>query len=159
MKTTIKINAVFKDKNKQMLLIENESLYPLNIELNKEYRLELNEIKSKRNLEQNKKLWVNIHRLSKELGQDDMKTYCELLEEADVKSDYIMTSCDIENDLRKTFRGVMFVNKLLKDKKEYFVYKVYFGSSTMNTKECSELIEILMNKMGEVGIYDNEYDD
>jgi hypothetical protein len=103
-------------------------------------------------LEQNKLLWKLIHRLAKETYQDDMEVYCAVLERADALSDYVITATDMGETLRKTFRGVKFVRMQEVNGKDCYVYKVYLGSSKMNTAEMTELIDITMQVCSELGI-------
>lgn len=124
----------------------------LKMDMDKLYLVEVKEPKSKRSIEQNKMLWQLIHTIAKETHQDDMDVYCACLERADAKSDYIITAYDMEDDLRKCFRGVRFIRKANVNGKECNIYKVYIGSSKMNTKEMTELIEITMQIASEFGI-------
>ena len=124
----------------------------LKLDMDKTYICEVKEPKSKRSLEQNKLLWKLIHRIAKETYQDDMTVYCAALERADALSDYVITAVDMEEALRKSFRGVKFSRMQEVNGKDCFVYKVYLGSSKMNTSEMTELIEITMQVANELGI-------
>jgi hypothetical protein len=131
----------------------------LKLDMKKLYTVEIKEPKSKRSLEQNRMLWQLIHSIAKKHHQDDMEVYCALLERADAKSDYIITAYDMEDDLRKCFRGVRFVRKQEVNGKECNIYKVYIGSSKMNTKEMTELLDIALQLCDELGIPTMEFDD
>ncbi len=122
------------------------------LDMDKVYICEIKELKSKRSLEQNKLLWKLIHRIAKETFQSDEDVYCAVLERADALSDYVITATDMGEALRKTFRGVKFVRMQTVNGKDCFVYKVYLGSSKMNTTEMNELIEITMQVCSELGI-------
>lgn len=124
----------------------------LKMDMDKLYVVEVKEPKSKRSIEQNKMLWQLIHTIAKETHQDDMDVYHACLERADAKSDYIITAYDMEDDLRKCFRGVRFMRKQEVNGKECNIYKVYIGSSKMNTKEMTELIDITMQIASEYDI-------
>lgn len=124
----------------------------LKLDMDKTYICEIKEPKSKRSLEQNKLLWKLIHRVAKETYQDDMTVYCAVLERADALSDYVITAVDMEEALRKSFRGVKFIRMQEVNGKDCFVYKVYLGSSKMNTTEMTELIDITMQVCSELGI-------
>ena len=124
----------------------------LKLDMDKTYICEIKEPKSKRSLEQNKLLWKLIHRIAKETFQSDEDVYCAVLERADALSDYVITASDMGEALRKTFRGVKFVRMQTVNGKDCFVYKVYLGSSKMNTTEMNELIEITMQVCSELGI-------
>lgn len=122
------------------------------MDMDKLYLCEIKEPKSKRSIEQNKMLWQLIHSIAKATHQDDMDVYCGCLERADALSDYIITAYDMEDDLRKCFRGVRFMRKQEVNGKECNIYKVYIGSSKMNTKEMTELIDTAMLIASECGI-------
>ena len=124
----------------------------LKLDMDKFYICEIKEPTSKRSLQQNKLLWSLIHRIAKETYQDDMDVYCAVLERADALSDYVITAGDIEKTLRKSFRGVKFIRMQEVNGRDCYVYKVYLGSSKMDTKEMNELIEITMQVASELGI-------
>lgn len=90
--------------------------------------------------------------MAKETYQDDMTIYCTALERADAKSDYVITATDMEDALRKSFRGVKFVRMQEVNNKYCYVYKVFLGSSKMNTAEMNELLEIVFQMCSELGI-------
>lgn len=124
----------------------------LKLDMDKTYICEIKEPKSIRSLEQNKLLWKLIHRVAKETYQDDMDVYCSVLERADALSDYVITATDMGDALRKTFRGVKFMRMQEVNGKDCYIFKVYLGSSKMNTAEMNELIEITMQVCSELGI-------
>lgn len=124
----------------------------MQLDISKLYSVEIKEPKSKRSLQQNKMLWELIHKIAKNQQQDDMEVYCALLERADALSDYIITATEMEDALRKTFRGVKFIRKQIVNDKECNIYKVYLGSSKMNTKEMTELLDIAIQVCSELRI-------
>lgn len=138
----IKLSGTMKEMIPEMLKLDMDKLYVV----------EIKEPKSQRSLLQNKMLWELIHTIAKKTHQDDMEVYCACLERADALSDYIITAYDMEDELRKCFRGVRFVRKQEVNGKECNIYKVYIGSSKMNTKEMTELIDIALQICGEFGI-------
>ena len=124
----------------------------LKLDMDKLYLVEIKEPKSKRSLEQNRMLWQLIHAIAKQTNQDDMEVYCTLLERADALSDYVITATLTEEELRKHFRGVRFMRTTEVKGNEFNVYKVYLGSSKMNTKEMTELLDITLQLCGELDI-------
>ena len=138
MKTSGNIKAIIRDL--------------LKLDMNKIYICEIKEAMHKRTTEQNKLLWKLIHRIAKETYQSDEDVYCAVLERADALSDYVITATDMGEALRKTFRGVKFVRMQEVNGKDCYIFKVYLGSSKMNTAEMNELIEITMQVCAELGI-------
>lgn len=137
-----------------------KELIPKLFELDKEknYLVEIKEPKKKRSLESNRLLWLLIHKIAKETYQDDMEIYITALERADAKSDYIITRNNIEEELRKNFRAVKFVRMQEVNGNDCYVFKVYIGSSKMNTKEMTELLDIVYQMCSELGIATEEYE-
>ena len=129
----------------------------LKLDFDKIYQIEIKEPKSKRSIEQNKMLWELIHKIAKVTEHDDMEIYCTALERADAKSDYVITASDMEEALRKSFRGVKFIRMQEVNNKECYVYKVYIGSSKMDTKEMTDLLNIVIEMCYEVGIQVDEF--
>ena len=138
----MKITGTIKDIVNELLKLEMDKLYICDIK----------EPKSKRSLQQNRLLWKLIHNIAKETYQDDMDVYCAVLERADALSDYVITAQDIQDDLRKSFRGVKFIRMQEVNGRDCFVYKVYLGSSKMDTKEMTQLLDITFQICGELGI-------
>ena len=122
------------------------------LDMDKIYICDIKQPKSKRSLQQNKLLWKLIHSIAKATYQDDNEVYCAVLERADALSDYVITATDIETDLRKSFRGVKFIRFQEVNSRKCYVYKVYIGSSKMNTKEMTELLDVTFQICGELGI-------
>ncbi|MDD7255636.1 MAG: hypothetical protein PUH23_06345 [Bullifex porci] len=79
------------------------------------------------------------------------------MERADALSDYIITSTEMSETLRHTFRGIKFMRMQEVNGKECYIYKVYLGSSKMNTKEFSELLDECIKLASEVGVEYEEY--
>lgn len=124
----------------------------MKLDMEKYYVCDIKEPKSKRSLEQNRLLWKLIHDIAKATHHDDVEIYCTALERADAKSDYVITATDMEEALRKSFRGVKFIRMQEVNGKECYVYKVYIGSSKMDTKEMTELLDIVIQICSELGI-------
>lgn len=133
------------------LLIENHAhqRYLSELEPNKEYAIEIKEVRSKRSLQQNKYLWALIRELSLVTKEDDLDLYIKLLESSNAKFDYVWGLADIEDSLRKSFRAVKRLGKrdIIAESGDLvngYVYKCYQGSSKFNTKEMNQLIDTLI---------------
>ena len=122
------------------------------LDMNTLYICDIKEPKTKRSLQQNRLLWKLIHSIAKATYQDDMDVYCSILEKADALSDYVITAMEMEDALRKSFRGVKFIRMQEVNGKDCYVYKVFIGSSKMDTKEMNELLDITLQVCGELGI-------
>lgn len=158
MKTIVKINSIFKNGSHQMLLVENTSYHPLEIDLEKEYQLEIKELKSTRTIQQNRYMWALIHEISKEQDMDDMEVYIQALEEANAKYEYIMAPEEAEENLKKGFRAVKVVRPEIHNNKRFYVYKCFVGSSKFNTQEMTRLIDVIVSWCHELNISTDIYE-
>lgn len=157
MRTTIKVRQLFRHIKNQMLLFEN-MFNDLELETNKEYSIEIKEIRDKRTLEQNKMMWALIREIAnhEDVSQNEIDVYTTALEEANAKYDYLLGTKEVEENLRKNFRAVKVVRPTIEHGKEYIVYKCFSGSSKLNTKEMQKLIDILISWASELGIETSE---
>lgn len=118
-----------------------------------EFSIEFEETGKQRTLAQNRLMWRLIHEIAIEQSgradkAADEEVYHTALERANVKFDFIAVLPEAEGMLRKNFRGVKMVQQMGKMN----LYKVFLGSSEMNKKEMSELIETLLDMAVEVGL-------
>lgn len=157
MRTTVIIRQVFRNIRNQMMLIEN-LFSDIEIDPDKEYVMELKEVRTKRTLQQNKMLWALIHRIAdhEDMNQDETEIYISALEEANAKYIYLLGTKEVENELKKNFRAVKVIRPTYENGKEYIVYKCFIGSSKMDTKEMTKLLEIIISWAEELGIETNE---
>ena len=157
MRTTIKIKQIFRNVKNQMLLIEN-LFSDIDPELNKEYVLELKEIRNPRTIKQNNYMWALIRAIAsnENMNMEPIDIYASALEEANAKFVYLLGTKEVENELRKNFRAVKVVRPTIENGKEFIVYKCFSGSSKFDTKEMAQLLEIITAWAEELGIETNE---
>ena len=124
----------------------------MEMDLDKYYDVSIKEPTNKRSLQQNKMLWSLIHSIAKSTNQEDNDVYCGLLEKADALSEYIITAVEMEDALRNSLRGIKFMRMQEVNGKDCYIYKVYLGSSKMNTKEMTELLETAIQIASELEI-------
>lgn len=157
MRTIAIVKQVFRNINKQMLLVENQQL-DLDLDLNKEYVFEIKELKSKRTIQQNKYMWALIHEIAhhESMNQTEVEIYSLALEEANAKYIYLLGTKDVEDELRKNFRAVRVVRPTVENGKEFIVYKCFVGTSKMDTKEMTKVLDIIVAWAEELGIETNE---
>lgn len=117
-----------------------------------EFYFKIEDKKKHRTLQQNKYMWKLIHQIAKVQFEDDYKIYLDAIKRADAKSEYVITSREMLEDLRQNFRGVEFIRYQDVNNHRCYVYKCYLGSSKMTTKEMRELLEILLDMASDVGL-------
>ena len=158
MKTIAKIESIFQNGTNQMLLIENKTHHPLELDLTKEYQLEIKELKSTRTIQQNRYMWSLIHEISKQQEMDDMEVYIQALEEANAKFEYIMAPEEAEENLKKGFRAVKVTRPEIHNGKKFYIYKCFLGSSKFNVTETKQLIDVIVGWCYELKIPTDIYE-
>lgn len=146
---------VIPNENKVSALTSFEELK------NKKLIVEPTEYKSKRSLEQNRLLWTLLSKLSD--AQSSVKDtvsvhdcYCRVLEEANVKYEFLLALPETRADLMRCYRAVRKVGERVVQGKTLDMYQCYKGSSSFTTKEMNELIEHTIRMLEELGVYDSE---
>ena len=165
MKTIGKIKEVLQDFNGnniiQIICNDYRNVDLINqLDKDKWFDIELKEHKSKRSLEQNKFFWQLLAEIDNRINGTniELNTYVYLLEKANTKYTYIATLPEAEDDLRKSFRAIKFIKKMEVNGKELNMYKVFYGSSTMNTQEMAMLIEEAIRLAIKVGVPTEYYE-
>ena len=123
--------------------------------------VEVKPYKSKRSIEQNKLLWALLGKMAMAMSGrknrvSSEECYCIMLEEANVAYDYLLALPEAEPMLRKSFRVVRKMGEREVNGKTLNVYQYFIGSSKFNTQEMMELIEAVLDKLAELGVYDSE---
>lgn len=133
---------------------------PIDLDPNKRYEVDIKECKSKRSLEQNRYLWLLITEITKVqnggiANQDSITaTYCNLLENANSKFEFVLCSQEAISEFKKRFRAIRINGTYTIENVEYTQLQVFYGSSTMNTKEMSNLIDVTLDYAYKVGVAD-----
>lgn len=125
--------------------------------------------KSKRSLEQNRMLWALIEKIAlMQTGysrkEDVEECYCNLIEEANIVNtyDWIPALESSKKNLEAIYRVVknygerIIINPKTKKETECVLFKCYKGSSHFNTKEMTELIDLALDTLADLGVSDNE---
>ena len=121
----------------------------------KTYSVEIKEIKNQRTINQNRYMWALLHEIDVAMNgkpTDEFEIYTMCLERANAKFDYIGALPETEESLRKNFRAIKFIKKIDLNGKEGNMYKVFIGSSKMDTKEMGLLIDTILDVANEVGL-------
>lgn len=122
----------------------------------KTYAVEIKEVKTKRSLEQNRLLWKLLGEIDMVINggrsDDVMNIYTLALEKANAKYEYIGALPQAEEMLKQNFRAIKFIKKIDLNGVEGNMYKCFIGSSKMDTKEMTLLIETVMDMAEQVGI-------
>ena len=147
-------------KTELTLLVENWQAQAIIKELIKgiNYKVDISEVKSKRSLQANNLMWELIHQISLKLNgsransENDWEIYLLALERAGAKFDVIAALPETEPLLKEQFRAVKKLNTFEYNGRLFNGYKVFYGSSKMNTKEFSLLIETVKDIAVQAGV-------
>ena len=123
------------------------------LEKDRLYSIEIKDAKSKRTLEQNRYLWALLAEIDKEINgersNDAWGIYCEALERCGAKFEFIIAPLAAESSLNRAFRAV----RLMQQANDWQgVFKCYYGSSKMDTKEMTLLIDTVLDMAEEAGL-------
>lgn len=126
--------------------------------------------KRSRTLRQNDFMWAIISKISDRINgertQESLdKIYGDILTKANIKRDLMAVLPEVIPNLRTMFRAVVetgqtivSVNELTGKKATLKTVWCYYGSSKLNTKEMSELMDFTLKYASELGISDSEID-
>ena len=160
------VNFIVKGVDKMSANLAFEEQHAKGNKIEAMLEIDFKPYKSRRSIEQNAALWFLLTKLSEAVnGSKDKtsveETYCSMLEEANVASEFILAPKEIEDSLRKNFRAISFKgtrNVETKDGRtqEFNIYQCYIGSSKYNTKEMYQLIINTLQKLDDNGVRDSE---
>ena len=137
----MKIKGKLKRCNQHSLLFEIP--YRLReLELEKDYTLDIKPYKQNRSLSQNNLLWGLLEQFAKELGYDTWELYMWLIIESNIK---VYTIDGINEKDACKYRAYEKIND--------GCYRVWNGSSQFDTEEMTKFIDFIMQKASEMGIY------
>ncbi|HIQ91034.1 MAG TPA: hypothetical protein IAB27_05375 [Candidatus Coprosoma intestinipullorum] len=128
--------------------------------LNKDelYSIRVDKARNKRTEQQNKYMWTLIGEIDKarngDRSNDDFNIYIEALTRAGAKFTHLLVEPkeEVRNLLIEQFRAVQFVRRIKVDNKIIDDYKCFYGSSKMDTKEMSNLIDTVLDMASECDI-------
>ena len=149
-----KFDRKLTDRNTSIISFVIPNYYAnTELEPNKDYKIEITEVKSKRSLFQNKMMWQLIHDIARVQGMTDDDVYCQVVELANIRAEYMQVLPVTVEHLRKVMRVVKEVEmRKSMNGADMVVVKCYYGTSTFDVAEMSEFIDRLLDYASEVGI-------
>lgn len=108
-------------------------------------KLEIKHQKDKRTLKQNRYIWLIISMIDEKINgycSDEMNIYCQIIEQAKIKTDYIQTLEGAKKRLEDIYRVVKEVEK----RGNSVLYRCYLGTSQFTKEEMTRFIEVLINR-------------
>lgn len=142
---------IFSIKN-EFITIKADTCFLQGIEKETKYSIDFKKYHKNRSVEQNKMMWGIIQQIANETDNDIMDIYCQGLEHANAKSEFMMCLPEAIEDVKKCFRAVKICETREYNGKQMAVVKCYIGSSKFDTKEMKELIDYFIRLAGEIGI-------
>lgn len=117
------------------------------LEEGKEYKVEIKEIKKKRSLSANNYFWVLLDKLATKIRVSKTEIYKSYIKEIGGVSDIVCVKNEALEKLRQGWEhnGIGWQTETMPSKIAGCMNVVlYYGSSTYNTKQMSDLIEMLV---------------
>lgn len=157
----MKINAkylkrLYNDKHQSeiTLLVSNyqHQQWLSELDTDKEYSVEIKEVKSKRSIQQNKLLWSLLHELEVESKELAMDWYIKALVDTGAIVDYIWCADRTEDTVMKSFRAIQKMKYEKMKNVDGYWYRVIVGSSKFNISEMNELIDTVLRYCAELNI-------
>lgn len=112
---------------------------------------EIKEYKERRSLNANALLWKCLGDLASALRSDKWTVYLQMLKRYGTYT-YICVKPKVVEAVKKQWRECEEIGTINIDGQEAVQLLCYFGSSTMNTKEFSVLLEGVISEMKEMGL-------
>ena len=157
-----KIENIFNDETSSHLMIKIpkfQSIWLSNLDKEKEYKIEIKEIKSKKSLMQNNYVWGLLTEIAKELDiiPDSYSLYLQLLHLAQIKTVFVETIPEAEQSLKQGFRVVVERERRISVKGvETVLYECGWGLSKFTKEETSRFIDCLL-EYAEMNNVDTSY--
>ena len=131
---------------------------PFNLE-DGEYMVSIEAKKKKRTLDQNKYFWAILGEISKKENGDLQNVdalYTHLLEMAGAKYETLIIKHEALERFKELVRHVKVIKQQIVNHELYDTVYAFYGSSTFDTKEMTQLIDTTLNYAYEVGVEDLE---
>lgn len=119
------------------------------------YTLDIKRVKSKRSLNQNSYFWALVNEIDYKINghrKNNDELYCQLLEMAEIKFEYVQILAEALPMIKENFRAVKVVKHKQVNGKEYLVCKCFYGSSNFDKEEMSRLIDVTLDYAAEAGV-------
>lgn len=119
------------------------------------YSIKIDKARNKRTEQQNKYMWALIGEIDKARNgyrsNDDFDIYIEALIRSGAKFTHLLVepTKEARELLTEQFRAIQFVRRIKIENKIVDDYKCFYGSSKMNTKEMTNLIETVLDMASE----------
>lgn len=142
----------FKKGDLAQLIIELSAIVS-NLEDDKEYVIEIKENKPKRSKSQNNYLWELLGQLSQAMGIESERLYQDY-----IKSIGIFRDIEINKEAVVTLQvvwnayGLGWFSEVVDNINEMTTLRLYYGSSSYNSKQMSVLIDKVIQDCQSVGI-------
>lgn len=145
-KDVIDIEMPISERQKVLDFLET-----LKISEGKDYRIEIKQIRQKRSIDQNSYFWKCIGIIAKAKQQKKWDTYLEALKDYG-KYTYLVVKPNAVEDVKKQWREVEVIGDVDINGKRGIQLLCYYGASSYNTKEFSDLIDALKAEIYEMGL-------
>lgn len=121
------------------------------------YHIKLMVVNDKRTVQQNRLCWLLTDSIAEKTGNKPMDVYCWALQEADAKHVYLACTEEAKDSVIGQFRaGRVVGNYIAETGTKMLKVQCFYGSSKFNKDEMGKLLDVLIAKANEYGIYVRE---
>lgn len=121
------------------------------LEINKDKEFEIKEYKPKRSRNANALLWHCLGEIASALNEDKWNIYLQMLK-AYGKYTYICVKPEVVESIKKQWRECEVIGNVTINGKDAVQMLCYFGSSTYDSKEFSNLLNGVISEMENMGL-------
>ena len=155
------VSFIVKDTEKMFVNLAFEEQGAIKNRIENKLESEFKPYRSLRSKEQNKALWFLLTKLCFYINGVTDKTateelYCQILEDANIKFDYLLALPETENSLRRSYRAIRKVAEREYNGKLFNMYQYFEGSSKYDPKEMNLLLDCILRRFDFLEIYDSE---
>ena len=131
------------------------------LDTDKEYKLEIKEVKSRKSLQQNNFAWALMTEISRKLDilPDPEDVYMKVIQLAKIQIHQIAIPIEAKKALLKAFRCMVLKHTYTNEKGvEMGEYECYYGMSKFDKEEMSRFIDSLLYFAEQYGVDTTEYE-
>ena len=137
------------EDGKWEVLFKTEQPLPLQIE--EDLQISLEKWREKRSLDQNSMLWSFIDQIAEKVQSDRWSIYLQMLKDYG-KASYLVVNEKALDYLKATIRETEVLGEIEVNGRRAIQVACYHGSSTLNTKEFSRLLDGVLSEARNLGI-------
>ena len=143
------VKCEFSESGKWVATFQTES--PLPLQIDEDLQISLEKWRDKRSLDQNSMLWSYLDQIAEKLRTDRWSVYLKALRDYG-KVSYVVVDPKALDYLRATIRETEVLGEIEINGRKGIQVACYHGSSTLNSKEFTRLLDGVLSDAKDLGI-------